>query len=132
MPIAADIAHEWGGDLGVSPTGDLALVTGSDRTTQRVLRRLLTTATTAMQSDYPWLPTYGAGMGGRIGLPGVDPREMQAMVQGQLNRETSVARSPAPVVTVTQPSIGTFEIDCRYTDQSGLVQGFAFDLDGSA
>jgi hypothetical protein len=134
MPIVSDIGHIWGGDIGVTSTGDIAVVSGADRTTQRVLRRLMTAATTAIQSDYPWLPTYGIGMGERVGRVGVDTRELQAIVLGQLSQEQSVATSPAPTVSVTETRNGSgeYEVDCAYTDQSGLVQSFSFDLSGSA
>ena len=38
----ADMNHWMGGDLGVSPVGDVAAVSGTDRGRQRVLRRLST------------------------------------------------------------------------------------------
>lgn len=127
MPILSDISHVWGEDVDVSATGDLALVSGADRTTQRVIRRLITVATTLAQSEYPWQPAYGAGMGERVGLA-VNVRELQAIVIGQLNREPSVALTPAPTVRVTEVAIGEFAVDCSYTDQSGIVRSFNFDL----
>lgn len=128
MPVLSDIAHLYGGDIGTTPTGDIALVSNGDRTTQRVIRRLITAATTAVQSDYPWQPQYGAGLGQKVGLAGTDPRTIQALVKSQLMREASVATTPAPVITVTEVAVGTFAIDCSYTDQSGIAQNFAFDL----
>jgi hypothetical protein len=128
MAIASDVAHLYGGDIGVTPTGDIAMVSGSDRTTQRVIRKLITAATTLTQSDYPWQPLYGAGLGQKVGLAGTDPRTIQALVKSQLLQEQSVVSVPTPTVTVTQVADGIFEIDCSYTDQSGLVQSFSFDL----
>ena len=37
-----DLFHEWGSDLAIGSTGDIALVADSDATQQRVYRRLLT------------------------------------------------------------------------------------------
>jgi hypothetical protein len=53
-----DIFHEWGRDLVIDSSGDLALATGSDATNQRVCRRLLTNS-----GDYLWNRDYGGGIG---------------------------------------------------------------------
>ncbi len=52
-----DLSHQWGDDLTVGPTGDMALVTGSVFGQQRVLRRLMTNP-----GDYIWQLDYGAGL----------------------------------------------------------------------
>jgi len=44
-----DVQHRWAGDLAVTATGDLAVVTGGPLGTERVLRRLLTNP-----ADYIW------------------------------------------------------------------------------
>src|ERR1017187_9801242 len=89
----ADIAHWFGDDLNVSPSGDLAPVDGADRGRQRILRRLLTN-----QNDYLWHSTYGAGVGARIG----DLRNtvaIQAAINTQIMQEAAVGRNPLPVIT---------------------------------
>lgn len=54
-----DLSHQWGSDLLIGPTGDLATASGTELGQQRVLRRLLTNA-----SDYIWHLGYGAGLAG--------------------------------------------------------------------
>ena len=51
----ADIQHTFGNDLTLSATGDIAIVDGTQRGQERVLRRLLTNP-----GDYIWLLNYGA------------------------------------------------------------------------
>ena len=89
-----DIGHTWGGDLGLSPTGDLARVNLVERSKERVLRRLLTNP-----GDYTSHPDYGAGLPQMVGLA-VDPVKTAALITGQMLREASVVQSPAPVVKV--------------------------------
>ncbi|MGN6536402.1 MAG: hypothetical protein ACTHKQ_11825, partial [Mesorhizobium sp.] len=59
-----DLDQLWGEDLSVSASGDIATVDGDSLTTQRILRRLMTSP-----GDYIWNPTYGAGLPQRIGSP---------------------------------------------------------------
>ena len=64
-----DICHFTGGDIDSSSTGDLRTATGSERTKQRILRRLLTNP-----GEYLFHPGYGAGLGKKVGEP-VKPGE---------------------------------------------------------
>jgi len=127
MADLSDIDHVFGQDIGVTPSGDIAVVSKSDRTIQRVIRRLLTPSTTSGSSAYPWEPTYGAGLAAKIGDK-LDPRAVRAIVLSQLLMESSVAKVPAPVVTVTLTDPNSATIDVTYTDQSGTPQNFGFDL----
>jgi hypothetical protein len=95
LTALCDAGHFWGGDLLLSPTGDLARVTGADRSKQRVIRRLMTNP-----GDYIWHPTYGAGLPRRIGTL-ANPAEIKGVILAQLALEASVAKSPAPQVTVS-------------------------------
>src|SRR5690348_5829553 len=90
----ADISHQWGSDLTVGPTGDLASVSGPLLGQQRVLRRLLTSP-----GDYIWQPDYGAGLARFIGQP-VNALQIRAVVRSQIFKEAEVARSPEPVIDV--------------------------------
>jgi hypothetical protein len=81
-----DLDHDFGGDLALGPTGDLATVTGTVLGQQRVLRRLLTNA-----GDYIWHLAYGAGLPAVIGTP-VDAVTIEGMVRGQIFLEAAVAR----------------------------------------
>jgi hypothetical protein len=134
MADLADLDHWFGEDIGVTPTGDIAAATTVTRTAQRVVRRLFTTATTAVSSDYPWEPDYGVGLGGRIGDV-LDLRLIAARVRGEMLRERSVGRNPPPTVDVTtiQRDTGVVTIiDITYTDLSGAWHAFSFDFDDRA
>jgi hypothetical protein len=91
-----DLSHIWGGDLQLSPTGDLARADGPVRSQQRVLRRLMTGAT-----EYLWEPTYGAGLPQKIG-ENLNLPEIRGRIRGQMLLEASVARVPAPEVKVRE------------------------------
>jgi phage baseplate assembly protein W len=111
-----DLSHQWGADLSVGPSGDLAVVTGSTLGQQRVLRRLLTNP-----GEYIWQTTYGAGLPGLIGQT-VSAAGLRAVVRSQIFKEAAVARTPEPVIDV-QPA-GTSDgayVHIRYVDApSGL------------
>ncbi len=115
--MVIDVGHQWGGDLDVSPSGDLAVATGSPAVTQRVLRRLLTNPKT-----YIWNLSYGAGLPGFIGTTAANG-QIEAVVRSQIMREPAIARSPAPTVSVSDlkaPGTGAFEVSILYTeDPSG-------------
>lgn len=92
----SDVSHWFGGDLALSPTGDLARVTREDRSRQRVLRRLMTA-----EGEYLAHQGYGSGLPERVGenldLPGV-----RAIIKGQMSQEASVDQTEAPSVQVTE------------------------------
>lgn len=90
----ADVAHYWGNDLQLSPTGDLARAITTERSQQHVLRRLLTPA-----GGYITHTGYGAGLPGDIGTH-LDIAKTTAKVRGQMAQEASVAQSPAPAVAL--------------------------------
>lgn len=96
-PTLDDIAHVWGQDLQLSPSGDLARSNGVARTRQRLLRRVLTAQN---GEEYIWEPDYGAGAPQQIGQ-NLDPGKLKAIFAGQLALEASVAKTPVPIITVT-------------------------------
>lgn len=96
-PTLDDIAHVWGEDLQLSPSGDLARSSGVPRTRQRLLRRVMTAEAGA---EYIWEPDYGLGAAQRIGR-NLDPAELKAAFAGQLALEASVAKTPVPTIVVT-------------------------------
>jgi len=129
MAILNDLSHIFGNDLDVTPSGDIALASNATRTTQRVIRRLLTPQTTQDRTGYPWQPEYGAGLPQHIGEAGVEMGVIQSTVLSQLLLEDSVARTPIPAVTVTEADAGgKFAVDTTYTDLTGTPQSFGFDL----
>lgn len=111
-----------GDDLSVSPTGDIQQIDGLTQTSQRVLRRLLTNA-----GDYIWHPTYGAGLGKKIGTL-LDVRAITGLIRSQIFMEANVARSPAPVITVAAIANG-ISVRIKYYDGStGKLATLNFDV----
>ena len=88
-----DINSPWGGDWGVSPNGDLALVDGDARAKQRIIRRFFTNL-----GAYIFHPDYGASVPERIG-DNLDVNVIASVLTGQALLEDAVAKSPPPVVT---------------------------------
>ena len=88
-----DLALQFGADLALSPSGDIATMAGTPLGQQRVLRRLLTNA-----GGYIWQIAYGAGLGQAIGAPG-GAAQIEAAIRSQLFAEPLVARTPQPVVS---------------------------------
>lgn len=106
-----DIFHNWGDDLAVGNSGDLALSSGSDTINQRILRRLLTNP-----GDYIWNLDYGGGLGQFVGQP-VDSREIEGVIRTQLLREAAISVSPPPgiVTTVTDAAGGNVAVAITYS-----------------
>ena len=120
-----DLSHQWGADLAVGPTGDLATADGSLLGQQRVLRRLLTNP-----GDYIWELDYGAGLGRFIGKP-VNARQIQAAIRSQIFKEAAVARTPEPTINVKLGPAGVVAVDIRYVDaMSGQTQILSFTVGG--
>jgi phage baseplate assembly protein W len=107
----SDLWHYIGGDLDVSATGDVRQVEGLDQTSQRLLRRLLTNP-----GDYIWHPNYGAGLGRLIGTL-VNVRAITGLIRSQVLLEESVARTPAPAITV-RPLADGVSVRIQYYDNT--------------
>jgi hypothetical protein len=118
-----DAALLWGGDLGLSATGDLSLARGTDLGQQRVLRRLLTNA-----GDYMWHLQYGAGLGQFVGQAGA-AASAQGVVYRQIFSEAVVSRQPAPVVTAAVADDGCLTMRIQYVDAAnGGLQSLSFSM----
>ncbi len=122
----ADAFHQWGSDLALGPTGDVASVSGQLLGQQRVLRRLLTSP-----GDYIWQLDYGAGLARFIGQP-VNPLQISAVVRSQIFKEAAVARQPEPLIDVqVSPggAAGTVYVYIRYVDaESSQTQVLSFSV----
>lgn len=70
------------------------MVDGIDLDNQHIERRLLTAV-----NGYLFYQDYGAGLPQRIGLTALE-RGIKAIVRQQIYLEATVARIPAPVITV--------------------------------
>lgn len=95
-----DAGQLWGADLRLSPTGDLAMVSGADRSKERVLRRLLTNP-----GDYLFSMPYGGGVPAQIGEI-ADNAKITGNIQGQMKIEPSVSQAVAPTVVVAETDKG--------------------------
>jgi phage baseplate assembly protein W len=109
-----DIFLDWAGDLAIGTSGDIALVTGSAMTNQRVCRRLLTNS-----GDYLWQLDYGGGLSQFVGTP-ADPADIEAVVRIQLALEPDVSSFPAPQVSasVVDAANGYVVATITYADAS--------------
>lgn len=114
MSTLLDLQHFFGTDISTDNTGDLMTVGGDGRTQQRIFRRLLTNP-----GGYIAQPKYGAGLPGFIGKA-VDVATITAVIRGQIALEASVAKSPAPQISVTQSAddVSQFNVQINYTDSS--------------
>jgi hypothetical protein len=114
-----DIYLDWGLDLCVSSTGDLALVSGPANINQRILRRLLTNA-----GDYLWSLDYGGGLANFVGSSAAT-KDIESVIRTQLGLESLIPNSPAPTVTIRpfDASNGAIVAQIQYADQAagGLI-----------
>lgn len=119
----ADLSQYFGDDLVMAPSGDLALASGSELGTQRVIRRLLTNL-----ASYLWEATYGAGLRAFIG-DAVPVETIKGRIRSQLFLEGSVKQDPAPIIKVTANTNGQYAVQITYVDAtSGAPQLLDFDV----
>ena len=123
----SDLQHQFGSDLSVGPTGDLATSSGSSLGQQRVLRRLLTNA-----EDYIWQLGYGAGLAQFVGQP-ADATRIRATIRSQIFKEAAVARTPEPTIDVASDNAGMVSVQVSYSDaESNVTQLLGFTLGDGA
>jgi hypothetical protein len=121
-----DISHIWGSDIALSPTGDLKIVDGTDRGTQRVIRRLMTAATRidaygkTQTGEYVFHTGYGGSVPQRIGDT-LDANLVMAVVAQQISFEAAVATVPPPKITVT-PFLTGVTVGIVYADAATGAQ----------
>lgn len=96
-----DCFLDFSDDLQVSPTGDLLMVDGDKLTQQRIVRRLSTAV-----NGYIWHLEYGAGLPQKIGKPSTQ-LAIQSLVRAHIVLESTVAKSPPPIITVDPYGIAT-------------------------
>lgn len=119
MTTLSDVSVYYGTDHQTSNSGDLLTVSGTRRGEQRVVRRLLNNPATATDpADDIFAPTYGGGIPRAIGKP-LDIPKLQAQCVAQMLLEDVVAKSPRPVVTITQSrsDFGSINVQLSYNDQ---------------
>lgn len=106
----ADLFHQMGEDLSVDATGDLLVADETLLTQQRVLRRLLTPA-----SSYLWALDYGGSLPSFVGNP-ANASKIAALIRAQMLLEDGVAKLPLPSVNVSVRQGGVVVADIRYAD----------------
>jgi len=111
----ADASLVWGGDLAVTPAGDLSMSEGGALGQQRVLRRLMTNVL-----DYTWQPTYGGGLGQFVGAV-ASARTVEGAIRAQLYAEASVAHQPEPNVSTNPTPDGSVYVNILYADAPSLA-----------
>ncbi len=111
----ADATLVWGGDLAVTPAGDLSMSDGGALGQQRVLRRLMTNAL-----DYAWHITYGGGLGQFVGAV-ASARTIEGAIRAQLYTEAAVAHQPEPNVSTNPLADGSVYVNILYADAPSLV-----------
>lgn len=121
-----DISHTWGADIDLSPSGDLKTVDGTERGTQRVIRRLMTAGTRidaygkSQTGEYVWHTGYGGSLPQRIGDV-VDAALISALIAQQISYEAAVAQNPQPQISVT-PVLNGVAANIVYADAATGVQ----------
>lgn len=121
--MAYDATLWWSGDLSSTPTGDIAVQSGSSQGQERILRRLLTNG-----GDYIWHDDYGGGLGLFVGSP-LDRRRVEGVIRTQLSHESSVARSPAPSITTSAVNGNGVSVAIQYVDASdSMTQVLSFSM----
>jgi hypothetical protein len=113
---------DLGGDLGVSPSGGIAIAEGDVLSRQRVIRRLVSLFRvvkpdgTVLDGDYIEDNAYGTVLGRFIGsAPGpVDFDGMETNVRAALSAEHSVAQTQPPTINFALYSDGVL-IQISYT-----------------
>ncbi|MFT8444889.1 MAG: phage tail protein [Acetobacter orientalis] len=111
------LSHTIGGDLELSASGGLAVVSGSEQTRQSILRRLCTNA-----GGYIWQLEYGAGLPARVGDV-MNEGDIRALVLAQMQNEAGVDQTQPITVAITSPKTGAYLLAIAYTDaQTGTVQ----------
>lgn len=111
--VVYDIDQTFGNDLVLSPQNDLNTVSDLTRSEQRIVRRLMTNP-----GDYVWQPTYGAGLPNFVGVPlsADTSNRIKALITSQIFLEPSVAKTPAPVITLQSIPGGIF-CQINYTEE---------------
>jgi len=120
------IAHWYGNDILLAPNGDVAIATGIDRVSQRLLRVLLTSA-----QDYIWHPTYGIGAGKYVGaaLSPAVLATLKAKFRGQILTDPDVGTNPLPKITFNTAQPNLLGVTIQYTYRpSGQLQTLSFNV----
>ena len=119
----ADVFHDWGQDLQTTATGDLLSVDSTQRSEQRIIRRLMT-----IEDDAWFHLGYGGSIPKRVG-GAADEGLITGVVRGQMLLEASVSKEVVPQVAVTSYPDGLLTTSIRYAEaDTGQQLDFTFDV----
>lgn len=126
----ADLNHWWGGDLSLSPSGDLSTVNNLDRDNQRIFRRVCTNGgrSGGEVAEYLFHPDYGGSAPWYVGRT-PDPLTLEGVIRSQMYQEASVSHDPEPVLTPNVNPNGTFLVRIQYTNNNTGEQAPPLVLD---
>jgi phage baseplate assembly protein W len=111
MGSLSDFNTPWGGDLSLSATGGLELISGANLTSQRLIRRLMTNP-----GDYIFEPSYGAGLPSYVGRP-IQAKTIAGIAKAQAAMEATVESVTS--VTVFAITVNSFGLTIIYIPRSG-------------
>lgn len=123
----SDISLPWNGDVVPDDTGDILCVDGDDETTQRLLRRILTTPAfqdvagqLTTEPDYVFHADYGGGAREFVGKTATKELRdtITNRIRDQLQNEDSIDSTTTPSVTV-KPFTGGLAVDVVAKTRSG-------------
>lgn len=106
-----DLTHTWGEDLKLSPTGNLALSSGSDWGTTAVVRMLMTNP-----GDDEFNPDFGGGIRAFIGSTASN-QQIQASILKSM-RSLAAVDQTVPVSVVVVSDAGTRFVKIKYVDSA--------------
>lgn len=106
---------DQGSDIKYDVTNSILTVDGTDKTEQRIMRRLMTNP-----GDYFWHPKFGVGLPARVGTNLTSPiiSAMRADCISQIAQTDGVAAFPAPTVAIQQTGINEITVTIGYTDST--------------
>ena len=130
----ADLYHYYGGDLSVSPAGDIMMASQLITGTQRIYRRLLTNpqlndvkGNPVASGDYTAHPTYGSGLPRKVGQP-QNIASTSALIKGQMMLEPCVSNKPLPSVKLTPTQQGVSAYITYTDDNTAALQLIEFNI----
>lgn len=114
-----DLYCEWGGDLTVTPSGDIQSAVGWDEVRQRVIRRLITNPAqqlpdgTQTQPDDIFATDFGIGAGALVDQGFSDDflAEMERRIALAVLDDAAVDTSVPPNIIFRQPNPTTLQVN---------------------
>lgn len=115
----ADADHWWGGDLFLTPSGDINTVTNLNRDNQRIFRRVCTNGSLSggHVGEYFFHSDYGGSAPWYVGQA-IDEIELEGVLRYQMYQEACVSHSPEPTITPNINPNGEFTAQISYTNNN--------------